>query len=101
MKSSVCISTISIVGDGGPLDRAREIAEQFVVADIIGRAIAEFWWRKGSGGSGLSLRSDDLYSIVEFYTEDNFRQLVVAAETIPTFLRGLCDRKSGEGSTAE
>ena len=46
---------------------------------------------RGSGGSGLSLRSDDLDSVVELYTDDNFRQLVVTAETIPTFLGGLCE----------
>src|SRR6266702_7202194 len=46
--------------------------------------------RPGSGGSGLSLRSDDLDSVGELYTEDNFRQLVMAAQTIPTFLCGLC-----------
>ena len=44
-----------------------------------------------SGGSGLSLRSDDLDSVVELYTEDDFRQLVVAAEAMPTFLGGLCE----------
>ncbi len=53
---------------------------------------------RGSGGSGLSLRSDDLYSIVELYTEDDFRQLVVAAETIPIFLGGLCELEDhGDG----
>ena len=53
---------------------------------------------RGSGGSGLSLRSDDLDSVVELYTEDNFRQLVVTAETIPTFLGGLCELEDhGEG----
>ena len=36
----------------------------------------------------MSLRSDDLYSIVETYTEDNFRQLVVAARD-PYALRAL------------
>jgi hypothetical protein len=45
----------------------------------------------GSGGSGVSLRSDDLDSVVELYTEDDFRQLVVAAEAMPTFLGGLCE----------
>ena len=45
---------------------------------------------RGSGGSGLSLRSDDLDSVVELYTEDNFRQLVVTAEAIPAFVGGLC-----------
>ena len=43
----------------------------------------------GSGGSGLSLRSDDLDSVVELYTADDLRQLVVAAQTMPTLLRGL------------
>ena len=39
----------------------------------------------------MNLRYDDLDSVVELYTEDNFRQLVVAAETMPTFLGGLCE----------
>ena len=42
-----------------------------------------------SGGSGLSLRSDDLDSVVELYTADDFRQLVVATQTMPTLLRRL------------
>jgi hypothetical protein len=33
---------------------------------------------EGSGGSDLSLRSDNLHSVGELYTEDDFRQLVVA-----------------------
>jgi len=37
----------------------------------------------------LSLRTDDLDSVVELYTKDDFRQLVMAAETMPTFLGGL------------
>src|SRR6266704_372529 len=45
--------------------------------------------RPGSGGSGLSLRSDDLDSVGELYTEDEFRQLVVTIETTPAFLGGL------------
>jgi hypothetical protein len=36
------------------------------------RAIAESWGRKGSGGSGLSLRSDNLDSVGELYTEEIF-----------------------------
>ncbi len=53
---------------------------------------------RGSGGSGLSLRSDDLDSVFELYTEDDFRQQVVAAQTIPTFLGGLCQLEDhGEG----
>jgi hypothetical protein len=37
----------------------------------------------------LRLRFNDLDSIVELYTEDDFRQLVVAAQTIPTFFGGF------------
>jgi hypothetical protein len=41
----------------------------------------------------LSLRSDDLDSVVDFTprvtSEDNFQQLVVTAETLPPFLGGL------------
>src|SRR5262249_40674934 len=44
---------------------------------------------EGSGGSGLSLRSDDLDSVGELYTEDDFRQLVVTIEATPAFLGGL------------
>src|SRR6266571_2502359 len=44
---------------------------------------------RGSGGSGLSLRSDDLDSVSELYSQDEFRQLVVAVETAPAFLGGL------------
>ena len=44
---------------------------------------------EGSGGSGLSLRSDDLDSVGELYTEDDFRQLVVAVEATPAVLGGL------------
>jgi hypothetical protein len=53
------------------------------------RAIAESWWQKGSGGSDLSLRSDNLDSVSELYTEDDFRQLVVAIEATPTFFGSL------------
>jgi hypothetical protein len=42
-------------------------------------------WRKGSGGSDLSLRSDNLDSVSKLYTEDDFRQLVAAIEATPTF----------------
>src|SRR5271170_3855713 len=42
-----------------------------------------------SGGSGLSLRSDDLDSVGELYTEDELRQLVVAIEATPASLGGL------------
>jgi len=44
---------------------------------------------EGSGGSGLSLRSDNLDSIAELYTEDDFRQLVVAIEATPTSFGSL------------
>jgi hypothetical protein len=37
----------------------------------------------------LSLRSDDLDSVGEFYTENDFRQLVVAIEAGPASLGGL------------
>ena len=37
----------------------------------------------------MSLQSNDLDSVSELYTKDDFRQLVVAAETMPTFLGGL------------
>src|ERR1700741_1196438 len=53
------------------------------------RAIAESWGRRGSGGSGLSLRSDDLDSVGELYTEDDFRQLILTIEATPAFLGGL------------
>jgi hypothetical protein len=35
------------------------------------------------------LRSDNLDSVGELYTEDDFRQLVVAIETTPTFFGRL------------
>ena len=41
------------------------------------------------GCSGLSLRSDNLDSVGELYTENEFRQLVVAIEATPAFLGGL------------
>ena len=37
----------------------------------------------------MSLRSGDLDSVGELYTEDDFRQLVVTVETTPAFLGGL------------
>ena len=37
----------------------------------------------------MSLRSDDLDSVGELYTENEFRQLVVAIEATPAFLGGL------------
>ena len=37
----------------------------------------------------MSLRSDDLDSVGELYTENDFRQLVVTIETTPAFLGGL------------
>ena len=37
----------------------------------------------------MSLRSDNLDSVGELYTEDDFRQLVVAIEATPAFLGGL------------
>src|ERR1700740_3480908 len=44
---------------------------------------------KGSGGSHLSLRSDDLDSVGELYPEDDFRQLILTIEATPAFLGGL------------
>jgi hypothetical protein len=44
---------------------------------------------EGSGGSDLSLRSDNLDSVSELFTEDDFRQLVVAIEASPTFFSSL------------
>jgi len=41
----------------------------------------------------LSLRSEDLDSVGELYTEDDFRQLVVSIEATPTFLGGLGELK--------
>src|SRR5215217_4202449 len=58
----------------------------------MGRAIESYrriLVTEGSGGSGLSLRSDDLDSVGELYSEDNFRQLVVTVEAAPAFLGGL------------
>ena len=37
----------------------------------------------------MNLRSDNLDSVGELYTEDNFRQLVVAIEATPAFLGAL------------
>ena len=37
----------------------------------------------------MGLRSDDLDSVSELYTEDDFRQLVVTIETTPAFLGDL------------
>jgi hypothetical protein len=46
----------------------------------------------------LSLRSNDLDSVGELYTEDNFQQLVVTIETAPAFLSGLGELEDhGEG----
>ncbi len=44
---------------------------------------------EGSGGSGLSLRSNDLDTVGELYTEDDFLQLVVTVEATPGFLGDL------------
>ena len=35
------------------------------------------------------MRSEDLDSVSELYTENDFRQLVVTIETAPAFLGGL------------
>ena len=39
----------------------------------------------------MSLRSDDLDSVGELYSEDEFRHLVVAVETAPASLSGLSE----------
>jgi hypothetical protein len=39
----------------------------------------------------LSLRSDDLNSVGELYSKDDFRQLVIAIETPPAFFGGLSE----------
>ena len=41
--------------------------------------------------NGLSLRFNDLHSVGELYTEDDFRQLVVTIEPAPAFLGGIGD----------
>jgi hypothetical protein len=41
----------------------------------------------------LSVRSDNLDSVNELYTEDNFRQLVVAIEATPAFSAALASLK--------
>jgi hypothetical protein len=41
----------------------------------------------------LSVRSDNLDSVGELYTEDNFRQLVVAIEATPAFSAALASLK--------
>ena len=38
---------------------------------------------------GLRLRFDDLNSVSELYSKDDFRQLVIAIETTPAFFGGL------------
>jgi hypothetical protein len=49
------------------------------------RAIANLGGESGQGG--LSLRSDNLDAVGELYTEDAFRQLIVAIEATPVFRR--------------
>ena len=44
---------------------------------------------EGSSESGLSLRSDNLDSGSELYTEYDFGQLVVVIEATPAFLGGF------------
>jgi hypothetical protein len=46
----------------------------------------------------LSLRSDNLDSIAELYTEDDFRQLVVAIEATPISFGSLGGLKQAESS---
>jgi len=44
---------------------------------------------KKAGGSGLSLRSDDLDSVGELYSEDDIRRLGVPVEATPALLGNL------------
>ena len=44
---------------------------------------------KGSGSNGLSLRFNDLHSVGELYTKDDFRRLVVTVEAVPVSRVGL------------
>jgi transposase InsO family protein len=44
---------------------------------------------EGSGGGGLSLRSDDLDSVGELYPENEFGQLVAAVQASPALLGRL------------
>ena len=39
----------------------------------------------------MSLRFDDLNSVSELYSKDDFRQLVMAIETTPAFFGGLSE----------
>ena len=59
------------------------------VAALMRRAIVESWWRAGSGGSCLRLRFDDLNSVVELYSQDDFGQEAVAFETAPALFGSL------------
>jgi hypothetical protein len=45
----------------------------------------------GSGGGGLSLRSDDLDSVVELYTHDDLGKMVITVQAMPTRLGRLCE----------
>ena len=68
---------------------ARYLPEIYSAAHAVGESYRRILVTGGSGGSGLSSRSDDLDSVVEHYTADDFRQLVIAAQTMPTLLRRL------------
>ena len=54
---------------------------------------------EGIRRQGLSLRSDNLDSIDELYTEDDFRQRVVAIEATPTSFGSLGELED-HGETA-
>jgi hypothetical protein len=43
------------------------------------------------GGNGLSVRSDDLDSVLELYTHDDLGQLVVSTQAVPACLSRLCE----------
>ena len=71
------------------IDQRRKLPVFVLTVPDISESYRRILVTGGSGGSGLSLRSDDLDSVVELYTADDLRQLVVAAQTMPTLLRGL------------
>ena len=87
------ISTL-VINDEYPFRYWHELSDGLLPSGAICQPGSSESYRRilvtgGSGGSGLSLRSDDLDSVVELYTADDLRQLVVAAQTMPTLLRGL------------
>jgi hypothetical protein len=100
-----------LAAPGSPIDiqsglpRTREIRNALCAAGIspttfdtkVSRSYSRKLVTEGSGG-GLSLRSDDLDSVGEFYTENEFGQLVAAVEATPAPFGGLGELEDhGEG----